>query len=229
MVEGHVIHKIQSIIYNKPNRTGVGAEVQVDEVGQEIKRHREAKGWTGAQLAVYAGMSPSAVSQIETGRRKPNTASLTKLAEALDVEVADLFPKAQAPFPFEDDQRRFLPLIRPWFSLFDNLSEEKERISVPGKFDAGTFLASEEFGHSAMSSMNKVLRHLKAQGVDPKTGQIGNELRNSMLRYAAASRAAADAALNSLTESELQRLRKRKAEQHGGLENLPDIKKAAGA
>jgi transcriptional regulator with XRE-family HTH domain len=198
-------------------------------VGKTVRRLREERGLNQAQLAVSVGTGPSAISQIENGKRSPNSETLVKLARALDVEVADLFPKAQAPFPFEDDQRRFLPLIRPWFSLFDNLSEEKERISVPGKFDAGTFLASEEFGHCAMSSMNKVLRHLKAQGVDPKTGQIGNELRNSMLRYAAASRAAADAALNSLTESELQRLRKRKAEQHGGLENLPDIKKAAGA
>jgi transcriptional regulator with XRE-family HTH domain len=69
----------------------------VDGVGREIKRLRDAKDWTGAQLAVYAGMSPSAVSQIETGRRSANTASLTKLAEALGVEVADLFPKSQTP------------------------------------------------------------------------------------------------------------------------------------
>ena len=198
-------------------------------VGHEVKRLREKRGWSQAKLAVEADMSVSGVSMIENGQRNLTTTTLAKLARALDVELSDLFPKAQAPFPFEDDQRRFLPLIRPWFSLFDNLSEELERISLPGKFDAGTFLASEEFEASVMSSMNKVLRHLKAQGVDPKTGQIGDELRNSMLRHAAASRAAADAARNSLTEYELQRLRKRKAEQHGDLETLPDIEKATGA
>jgi transcriptional regulator with XRE-family HTH domain len=66
-------------------------------VGPEIRRLRQAKGWTLAQLSVYAEMSPSAVSQIETGRRSPTAASLEKLAEALEVEVRDLFPKLQPP------------------------------------------------------------------------------------------------------------------------------------
>jgi transcriptional regulator with XRE-family HTH domain len=72
------------------------------EVGTEIRRLREERGWTGAQLAVYAGMAPSAVSQIETGRRSPNTGSLAKIAKALGVEVVDLFPKGQAPLPLEE-------------------------------------------------------------------------------------------------------------------------------
>lgn len=71
------------------------------EVGAEIRRLREGQGWTGAQLAVYAGMAPSAVSQIETGKRSPNTGSLAKIARALEVEVGDLFPKAEAQLPLD--------------------------------------------------------------------------------------------------------------------------------
>jgi transcriptional regulator with XRE-family HTH domain len=66
------------------------------EVGAGIRRLRQAQGWTGAQLAVYAGMAPSAISQIETGRRSPNAGSLEKIAKALKVEVVDLFPKARS-------------------------------------------------------------------------------------------------------------------------------------
>jgi transcriptional regulator with XRE-family HTH domain len=80
------------------------------EVGAEIRRLREERGWTGAQLAVYAGMAPSAVSQIETGRRSPNTGSLSKIAKALEVEVVDLFPKGQAPLPDFDGGRRLSKL-----------------------------------------------------------------------------------------------------------------------
>ena len=76
------------------------------EVGAEIRRLREGRGWTGAQLAVYAGMAPSAVSQIETGRRSPNTGSLAKIAKALEVEVVDLFPKGQASLPDFEVERR---------------------------------------------------------------------------------------------------------------------------
>ena len=57
-------------------------------------------------MAVYAGMAPSAVSQIETGRRSPNTGSLAKIAKALEVEIVDLFPKEQASLPDFEDERR---------------------------------------------------------------------------------------------------------------------------
>jgi len=96
----------------------------VDGVGREIKRLRDAKDWTGAQLAVYAGMSPSAVSQIETGRRSANTASLTKLADALGVGVADLFPKDQASLSFESEQRRQATLENI-VALIDSMDDEQ--------------------------------------------------------------------------------------------------------
>ena len=72
-----------------------------DQVGREVKRLREEKGWNQAKLAVEARMSVSGVSQIENGKRNLSTATLGKLAEALDVDVWDLFPKGQRPLPFE--------------------------------------------------------------------------------------------------------------------------------
>jgi transcriptional regulator with XRE-family HTH domain len=72
------------------------------EVGKEIRRLREAKGWGQTKLAAAADMAVSGVSQIENGHRNPNSATLIKLAGALGVEVADLFPKGQAPLPLEE-------------------------------------------------------------------------------------------------------------------------------
>jgi len=66
-------------------------------IGTEIRRRREEMGLTGAQLAARAGMAPSAVSQIETGKRSPSSSSVMKLAQALGVEAGELFPKAQMP------------------------------------------------------------------------------------------------------------------------------------
>jgi transcriptional regulator with XRE-family HTH domain len=66
-------------------------------IGERVRRKREQIGLTGAQLAERAGMAPSAVSQIETGRRSPSATSVMKLAEALGVEAGDLFPKAAQP------------------------------------------------------------------------------------------------------------------------------------
>jgi len=64
-------------------------------VGTEVRRLREAKNWSQAKLAGETGMAVSGISQIENGKRNPNSATLIKLARALDAEVADLFPLGQ--------------------------------------------------------------------------------------------------------------------------------------
>jgi transcriptional regulator with XRE-family HTH domain len=80
-------------------------------VGKEVRRLREAKGWSQAKLAVETGMAVSGVSQIENDKRNPNAATLTKLARALEVEVADLFPLEQPRLPdVPPGQAYFVPL-----------------------------------------------------------------------------------------------------------------------
>jgi transcriptional regulator with XRE-family HTH domain len=83
-------------------------------IGEEIRRRREEQELTGFQLAVKAGMAPSAVSQIETGKRVPSSASVVKLAEALGVDVGELYPKAQIPLPFEDARLMDRPEVGEW-------------------------------------------------------------------------------------------------------------------
>ena len=95
------------------------------QVGAQIRRLRKAKRWTVAQLAVYADMSPSAVSQIETGRRSPTAASMLKLAEALGVEVRDLFPLEQVPLPNLDHERGF----SAWVVMWQQYESMRDRIS----------------------------------------------------------------------------------------------------
>ena len=76
------------------------------DVGAEVRRLREAKGWGQTKLAAAADMAVSGISQIENGKRNPNSATLIKLARGLGVEVADLFPKGQASLlDFEDERR----------------------------------------------------------------------------------------------------------------------------
>src|SRR5215204_3957595 len=76
------------------------------DVGREIRRLREARGWSQAKLAGDTGMGVSGISQIETGARNPSAVTLWKIAGAFGVEVGDLFPKAQNPLPFEDPAGR---------------------------------------------------------------------------------------------------------------------------
>ena len=53
------------------------------------RRHR---GLTLGELADRAGIAPSYLSEIETGRKPGSVAALGKLAEALGVELDDVAP-----------------------------------------------------------------------------------------------------------------------------------------
>ncbi len=74
----------------------------LESIGHNIRRLRDEKGWNQTELGFHADTSPSIISLIENGKRNPSTATLVKIAEALGVEVVDLFPKAQSPLPLEE-------------------------------------------------------------------------------------------------------------------------------
>jgi len=114
-------------------------------VGLEIRRRREAKGWSQAKVAGLAGMGVSGVSQIETGVRNPSAVTLQKLAQALQVDVADLFPKGQAPLPLEENQgQRGDPFLKALTSYVLRFAEEWENARIePEELHAKPQLAYE--------------------------------------------------------------------------------------
>ena len=57
---------------------------------ENLKKLRKAKGLRQNELAKLVGLSESAISQIESGKRKPSYETLLKIAEALDCESSDL-------------------------------------------------------------------------------------------------------------------------------------------
>lgn len=54
---------------------------------QTIRELREARGWSQAELAFRAGVSPSTVYNWEAGRFEPKASQLRKLAAALEVSM----------------------------------------------------------------------------------------------------------------------------------------------
>jgi transcriptional regulator with XRE-family HTH domain len=98
-------------------------------VGEEVKRLRQAKGWTQEQLAVYAGSSQPTVNLLEAGKRNPSASTLEKLARALEVEVVDLFPKPQTPQPSLEDAAQSEALQEALAVLFQGLARRGQGIA----------------------------------------------------------------------------------------------------
>jgi transcriptional regulator with XRE-family HTH domain len=62
-----------------------------DLFSKNIKRFRQRKGWSQAKLAEKMNISTNYLSDIETGRGWVSPFSLVKLANALEIEVFELF------------------------------------------------------------------------------------------------------------------------------------------
>jgi transcriptional regulator with XRE-family HTH domain len=71
-------------------------------VETRIRETRAERGWTVRRLADESGVDKNTISGAERGLRKPNPITMHKLAEALGVEVGDLFPKVRSTPPLED-------------------------------------------------------------------------------------------------------------------------------
>ncbi|MGC0365155.1 transcriptional regulator with XRE-family HTH domain [Rhodococcus sp. 27YEA15] len=69
---------------NNPSR-GVGATV-----GAQIKRRREQRGLTAAELARRSGLGKGSLSSIEAGRGNPTIDTLDAIAFALRIPLTDL-------------------------------------------------------------------------------------------------------------------------------------------
>lgn len=57
---------------------------------------RRGRGWTQFELARRANVSPSIISQLETGKLFPYPGWRRRLAQALEVSEGDLFPEPVA-------------------------------------------------------------------------------------------------------------------------------------
>jgi transcriptional regulator with XRE-family HTH domain len=82
-----------------------------------MERIRELRGEMGisqVKLAVRADMDPATLNRLEQGKANPNLKTLERLAAAMDIEVADFFPKGGSRSSTEP-------------RLFDGPSEDDER------------------------------------------------------------------------------------------------------
>ncbi len=195
---------------------------------EKLKRLREERGLSQVKLAARADLNPATVNQIERGMRDASPGTLRKLADALEVSLYDLLeeevPKGPAPLPLnlsaagpedEEPQRRVLPYVRPWFVLWNSLSERWQAAAKRGTLTVAAAQEADETHKNVMAAMDMVLHQLGSEGIDWKTGPIGDGLGDAMRRLASARIAMADASLQHLAESPLAQARigKRKAER----------------
>lgn len=63
------------------------------ELGKNIRRLRQDAGLVQAQLARMTGVSRASITNVEAGSQAPPPYRLARIAEALNVRVAELMPE----------------------------------------------------------------------------------------------------------------------------------------
>ena len=67
-----------------------GSEIR-EVFGKNVKVYRNRRKWSQADLADYANISINFLGDIERGKKWPHPDTLAKLADALEIEVFELF------------------------------------------------------------------------------------------------------------------------------------------
>lgn len=70
--------------------------VAIRQIGERIRAERERRGVSLRSLARTVGLSPSLISQIETGKCRPSVSTLYAITTALGVSVEDVFEEQPA-------------------------------------------------------------------------------------------------------------------------------------
>lgn len=73
---------------------------------------REARGWNQAELAHNADMRIATLSELENGKSNPRLSTLVRIADALGVNVWDLFADDSSD-PDIDEVKRLFRLMAP--------------------------------------------------------------------------------------------------------------------
>jgi len=66
---------------------------ELSEFGKKIRHYRKRNNLTQVDLELKTGINNGDISRIESGQKNIEFYTIVKLAEALDVEIIDLFKK----------------------------------------------------------------------------------------------------------------------------------------
>src|SRR3989344_4096550 len=102
------------------------------EFGQNITYWRKTKGYTQADLAKHSGLHRSFISGIEAGGRNVTLETISKIASALSVPIADLFSSATSELETTTTPKEvlFLKLGGTW-----DMVDSKDGLIGKGKLD----------------------------------------------------------------------------------------------
>jgi len=109
----------------------LSSDRQLLDIGAKVRQHRKRAGLSLQQLARLSGVSKAMLSQIEQNKANPTVAVIWKIAQAMNLAVADLVESGQIKQHFqvirrEDERYLFASNERCTIRTLSPLSLEKD-------------------------------------------------------------------------------------------------------
>jgi transcriptional regulator with XRE-family HTH domain len=71
-------------------------DAQLNYVIGQIRKNRVQKGLSQIELSLSSGLSQSFLANLEKGKKQPSVYTIIKIADALDINVQDFFPRTSS-------------------------------------------------------------------------------------------------------------------------------------
>ncbi|HBE79175.1 MAG TPA: DNA-binding protein [Firmicutes bacterium] len=148
------------------------------EIGLTIRNQRQMKGISIRELARLTGLSPSAISQIETGKSVPSILTMKAIAEALNISVISFLLddlENKISLVKQGERQRLIRNTTPTGNLNEeflaggrNFQMEPAIISVPPRADSGKAIShpGEEFIYVLQGRLQYFLEGVKDYDLD---------------------------------------------------------------
>jgi transcriptional regulator with XRE-family HTH domain len=84
--------QLTAIYFNNNYKGGLMGGKELRAIfGKNIRIYRNRRNWSQADLAEYANISINFIGDMERGKKWPHPETLTKLADALEIRIFELF------------------------------------------------------------------------------------------------------------------------------------------
>lgn len=116
-------------------------------IGEKIRKVREAKGLSQKEISTMVNMDQSQYSKIENDKTDPTTSTLEKIAKALGIDVSELFVSDKIFKDINSADKTIMEKLR-LIELLDN----KEQQSIYNIVDG--LVASKKLRDTLSSALN---------------------------------------------------------------------------
>ena len=129
-------------------------------IGEVIKTYRSQRGLSQGDIERRTGLLRCYLSRVENGHTVPSLETLAKIAEAMEISLADFFPGTETPRDKEtqkmlgelsQDEIRFLAEIKKYST---SLSDGDKRLVLAMIRKMATLLPAMQAGQQALRNRN---------------------------------------------------------------------------